>query len=74
MYPTLCKVDFWDEDKRCIVSENILIYADSFAEAAQRMEEYYGKEMESLAINMYEEGGIFRVTDEEAKAIVERMF
>ena len=74
MFPTLCKVDYWDQDKGCIVSENILMYADSFAEAAQRMEEYYGKEMESLAINMYEEGCLFRVTDEEAKAIVERMF
>ena len=70
MYPILCKVDYWDEEKKRIITENIVLYADSFAEAAARVEDYYGKEMESLAINMYEEGGLWKVSDSQAEIMV----
>lgn len=68
MYPTLCKVTYWDENQ--MKTDNCLIYADTFVEAAQKMEDYYGKDMESLSIQMYDIG-VWRVSDTAAAHIVE---
>ena len=68
MYPTLCKVEYWDENQ--IKTDNCLIYADSFVEAAQQIEDYYGKEIESLSIQMFDIG-VWRVDDATAARIVE---
>ena len=68
MYPTLCKVEYWDDDQ--LKKDNCLIYADNFVEAAQRMEDYYGDTMESLSIQMYDIG-LWRVDDATAARIVE---
>ena len=68
MYPTLCKVEYWDEDK--IKTDNCLIYADTFVDAAQKIEDYYGKDIESLSMQMFDIG-IWRVDDTTAARITE---
>lgn len=70
MYPTLCKVEYWDEIQ--LKTDNCLIYADSFVEAAQKIEDYYGKEIESLSIQMFDIG-VWRVNDATAAYIVENL-
>lgn len=54
MYPALCKVQCWVGSQ--IRIDNCLIYADSFADAAQKIEEYYGEDIKSLSIHMYDVG------------------
>lgn len=68
MYPTLCKVEYWDEGE--IKTDNCLIYADTFVDAAQKIEDYYGKEIESLSIKMFDVG-VWRVDDATAAHITE---
>ena len=68
MYPTLCKVEYWDENQ--LKTDNCLIYADTFTAAAQQIEDYYGKEIESLSIHMYDIG-VWRIDDATAARIVE---
>jgi len=68
MYPTLCKVEYWDENQTKI--DNCLIYADSFVDTAQKIEDYYGKEIESLSIQIFDIG-VWRVDDATAARIVE---
>jgi len=70
MYPTLCKVEHWIGDQTII--DNCLIYADTFVEAAQKIEDYYGKEIESLSIQMFDVG-VWRVDDATAARIVESL-
>ena len=69
-YPTLCKVEYWDDNQ--MRTDNCLIYADSFTAAAQQIEEYYGDEIESLSIQMFDIG-MWRVPEEFVKRIVEEM-
>ena len=68
MYPTLCKVEYWEEGQ--MRTDNCLIYADTFTAAAQKIEDYYGKEIESLSIQMFDVG-VWRVDDATAARIVE---
>lgn len=70
MYPTLCKVEYWDENQTKI--DNCLIYADSFVEAAQKMEDYYGDTMESLTIQICDIG-VWRVDEDTAAKLMEDM-
>lgn len=73
MYPTLCKVSYYDEDAHIIRHENILIYADTFAEAAEKMESYYGNVIDTLSISMYGEGGLWRVSEDQVESIIQEV-
>jgi len=72
MYPTIVTVEYWDEDERCLKIEGILIYAESFAGAAEQVENYYGQTIESMKIQMYEEG-LFRIDPQHIKMIEEKL-
>lgn len=55
------------------VTKCALIYADTFANAAQQIEEYYGTDcIEALSIQMYDVG-IWEVSEEAASDIVEKL-
>ena len=70
MYPTLCKVTWWNENK--MQTDNCLIYANTFVEAAQQIEDYYGKDIESLSISMFDVG-MWRVDDDTAARLAEEL-
>ena len=72
MYPTIVIVEYWDEDARTLKSEGVLIYAESFAGAAEQIENYYGHIIESMKIQMYEEG-VFRIDTQHIKMIEEKL-
>lgn len=73
MYPTLCKVTYFDENEARAVTKNALIYADNFVDAAQKIEDYYGSDnIESLSIQMYDVC-FWEVSEDEAASIVERL-
>ena len=71
MYPTIVTVEYWDEDEKILKTEGVLIYAESFANAAEQVEEYYGNTIESMRIQMYEEG-LFRIDTQHIKMIEEK--
>lgn len=72
MYPTIVTVEYWDEDEHCLETEAALIYAGSFADAAERAEDYYGDTIGSMRIQMYEEG-LFRIDPQYIKMIEEKL-
>lgn len=72
MYPTIVTVEYWDEDEHCLNTEAALIYAGNFADAAERVEDYYGDTIESMRIQMYEEG-LFRIEPQHIKMIEEKL-
>ena len=70
MYPTLCKVTWWNETQ--MQTDNCLIYAETFVEAAQQVENYYGKDIEKLSIEMFDVG-MWRVDDDTAARLAEEL-
>lgn len=72
MYPTIVTVEYWDGDECTLKTEGVLIYAESFASAAEKIENYYGDTIESMKIQMYEEG-LFRIDPQHVKMIEEKL-
>lgn len=72
MYPTIVTVEYWNEDEYVLKTEGVLIYAKSFADAAEQIERYYGDTIESMKIQMYEEG-LFRIDAQYIKMIEEKL-
>lgn len=72
MYPTIVTVEYWDEGTCILKSEGVLIYAGSFAGAAEQIEDYYGHTIKSMKIQMYEES-IFRIDTQHIKMIEEKL-
>lgn len=72
MYPTIVTVEYWDEDEHILKSESVLIYAKNFADAAEQIERYYGDTIESMKIQIYEEG-LFRIGTQHIKMIEEKL-
>lgn len=72
MYPTIVTVEYWDEGEHCLETETALIYAGSFTDAAECVEDYYGNLIESMKIQMYEEG-LFRIDTQYIKMIEEKL-
>ena len=72
MYPTIVTVEYWDEGEHCLKTEAALVYAKSFTDAAERVENYYGDTIESMKIQMYEEG-LFRIDLQHIKIIEEKL-
>ena len=72
MYPTIVTVQYWDEDENISKTEGVLIYAKCFADAAEQIEGYYGDTIESMKIQMYEEG-FFRIDTQHIKMIKEKL-
>ena len=54
--PVLAKVTFWDEYDCKMVKRVHLLNADSFANAAAQLEDYYGKSLEKIHLTIYEDG------------------
>ena len=74
MYPFVVKVKYWDdfEPKWTLEHMNVLVYADTFAEAASMVENGYVDHIESIkVIACGEEGQLFEVSGEIAKALIE---
>lgn len=56
MYTGIADVEWFNEDDTKIEKTKHLVYASSFAQAAQMIEEYYGTTLESITIKLYDLG------------------
>lgn len=74
MYPFVVKVEYWDdfETPWTRARLNILVYADTFAEAAARIEDRYVDNIESIeVIACGDNSQLFEVSDKIANALIE---
>ena len=53
MYTVIADVEWFNEDDIKIEKTKHLLYAGSFAQAAQIVEEYYGTTLESITMKIY---------------------
>lgn len=70
--PCLATIYFYeldDSNEYCLTHDNILIYAENFADAARQIEEGW-PEAERMDITLYQEGTIF-VSDGQMPAVRE---
>lgn len=56
IYTVIADVEWFNEDDIKTEKTKHLLYASSFAQAAQIVEEYYGTTLESLTMKMYDLG------------------
>lgn len=73
MCPAIAIVEYWDECDKEMKTEVALIYAKNFEDAAGRLEGYYGKDMESVTIRLYEEGSLLRIDTQYLHLVEEKM-
>ena len=73
MYPATVKVEYFDEFDRVIKSETALVYVDSFADAAEQVENYFGDCLTSMSIHLFEEGALWRVPNDVAAQLEENL-
>lgn len=62
VYPVFAKVISYDFDKKS-KSEDIWFFAESYAEAAKHIEDYYGISLICFSMYMFEEDSILRNSD-----------
>lgn len=63
-YPFICQVSYFDECRNRNEAKVIIpIYADSFSDAAQIIEDQFGDDLISLTLEAYEEGCLFCIPD-----------
>ena len=55
-HPILAKVEFWDDIDNKMATAVHILNAYSFTQAAEQLESYYGDNLESINLDMYEEG------------------
>lgn len=56
IYTVIADVEWFNEDDLKTEKCKHLLYASSFAQAAQMIEEYYGTALESITIKLYDLG------------------
>ena len=71
-YPFTIRVKSYNEDFTCIGSENILVYANSYKECAEWLEEYYGSCLVSFDIKLINDEPLF-LSDKLIAAIEEEV-
>ena len=74
MYPFVVKVDYWNdfETPWTRAHLNLLVYADTFAEAVARIEDRYVDNIESIeVVACGDSSQLFEVSDKIANALIE---
>ena len=74
MFPFIAKVHYYEEKEDDVILErkhtHVLLYANTFAEAATQVEEYFGVDMEDLKLwCIGDEGTFFEVSGSVADAL-----
>jgi len=74
MYPFVCGITYYNEYEHDEITVYNLLYAASFAEAMNQIEEVYRDDMISCNIHaVAESGSLFEVTADVATALVKGM-
>ena len=59
MYPVLYKVHYWDEDSQEEIFHFGVTLADSYSDAMEKVETYYGDNIISVSLFMEEECSVY---------------
>ena len=73
MYPFVVKVKYWDDyyEPWKLTDMNVLLYAESFTDAADKIEHRYIDNIESLSVHsVADEGMFFEVSEDIADALI----
>ena len=73
MYPFVVKVHYWDDihTPAKMRHTHVLVYAESFSDAASQIEHYFGDDLEDLKImSAGDEGTLFEVSGHVADALI----
>lgn len=70
MYTVYFEVEYYDEEMRL---ERGFFNATKFTEAMEHIEDYYGEDIESVKIQMYDTPFVIVPSDEIAKEIIDMM-
>lgn len=52
----LYKATYWDDFQNVVASDWGAVYADSFAEAGNQIEDYYGEDLDTLKLECFDCG------------------
>lgn len=63
MYPALYTAEIWDDIDHKMRTVKGITFANNFTEAAERIEDYYGLELNSVTIELQEEQTVWELTD-----------
>lgn len=63
MYPVLYTAEIWDDIIHEMRTVKGITFANNFTEAAERIEDYYGLELNSVTIELQEEQTVWELTD-----------
>lgn len=63
MYPVLYTAEIWDDIDHKMRTVKGITFANNFTEAAERIEDYYGLELNSVTIELQEEQTVWELTD-----------
>lgn len=64
MYPVLYTAEIWNEIDHEMETVKGITFADSFTEAAERIEGYYGETLNSVTIELQEEQSVWEFTED----------
>ena len=64
MLPIISKVRFFNEVTEEMEEENRLFYANDLIDAAEIIKDYYGHTIDKVSFEFFEEGCLFKVSDE----------
>lgn len=62
-YPVLYTAEVWDDITHKMLHVKGVTFADNFAEAAERIEGYYGETLNSVTIELQEEQTVWELKD-----------
>jgi len=65
----MAKVRYWNEVEGLTENCNVLLYCNSFVDGVEQLEEYYGKELEKVEIELFDTG-LWHVSDEVAASLI----
>lgn len=63
MYPVLYTAEIWDDITHKMLTVKGVTFANNFATAAERIENYYGETLSSVTIELQEEQSVWELTD-----------
>jgi len=72
-YPTIAKVRWWEDSEGEMREEKVFFYSRSISDAADIMENWYGKDsIEEITIRLFDDGPIKVDEDFEKKYLEDR--
>lgn len=74
MYTAVAKVSFWNENKKEMVRENVVLTnVTNFTDAMKQIEGYYGDDLDGCNIRLLDMPFLYAVPDEEINRLMKQI-